>query len=472
MNIRDIKTAHLIGIGGINMSAVAKLLAVNGVKVTGSDLAKNEQTESLKERGIAIALGHSAINIPENTDLVVYTSAAPSSNPEREEARRRNIRELTNFQFLSEWFKDAKTILVTGTHGKSTTTAMLGLILEKAGLDPTVIVGSKVPSFSDGNLRLGKSDYVVIEGDEYAKHFLEFHPCAVLLNNIELDHTDVFPTISDVLAAFRELISKIKDGGIMVANVGDERLVNLIETEKDQLQSRSIRVIRFNGQNNADWKISSRQDQIANHLSMERMGVTYRFDLSIPGSMNALNAAGAALMARELGAEYQNIAMALQNFSGIWRRFELLKDENNIKIYSDYGHHPTAVAATLKTAKDTFPKSRIVLCFEPHHRNRTRYLFDDFVSSFDLADVLVLCEIYDVAGRDAKQDADISSKKLVDAVKKHDALRSIHRPVEYAPNPASSVLKVMDLARPGDIVIYMGAGDIDEAARTRQSSRE
>ncbi|MFH1620949.1 MAG: UDP-N-acetylmuramate--L-alanine ligase [Patescibacteria group bacterium] len=467
MNLKDIKSAHLIGIGGINMSAVAKLLLSQGIKVTGSDLVESEETRVLAERVAKISIGHSESGVPADADIVIYTSAVPESNPEREEARRRDLLELTNFQFLGEWFKDAKTILVTGTHGKSTTTSMLGLVLERAGLDPTVIVGSKVPSFPEGNLRIGQSEYFVIEGDEYAKHFLEFHPYAVLINNIELDHTDIFPTLQDVIAAFRELISKIKNSGIIVANVGDERVASLIEIERVNLESRSIRIIRFNGQSEADWKISSRQDQESSHLSMERMGVTYRFELSVPGFMNALNAAGAALMARELGTEYQDIAVALQGFKGIWRRFELLKDTDGIKIYSDYGHHPTAVVATLKMVKEAFPDSRIVLCFQPHHRNRTRNLFDYFVSSFDLADVLVLCEVYDVAGRDEVADADVSSKNLVEAVVKWDTDSGIKRLVEYAPNPAEAVEKVQSLMKPGDVVIYMGAGDIDAAIRNK-----
>lgn len=467
MNVKDIKSAHLIGIGGINMSAVAKLLLAYGVKVTGSDLVENGETKLLAERGAKVSLGQAAENVPADAEIVIYTSAAPESNPEREEARRRKIKELTNFQFLGQWFENAKTILVTGTHGKSTTTSMLGLILERAGFDPTVIVGSKVPSFPDGNLRLGKSDVAVIEGDEYAKHFLEFHPYGVVLNNIELDHVDIYPTIQDVVAAFRELLSKIQNGGLIVANVGDLRVSNLIESEKDDLQSRSIRVIRFNGQGSVVWKISNRQDGSCNHVSLEQADVTYRFDLNVPGYVNALNAAGAVLMARELGADYQAMATALQDFKGIWRRFEFLREENGIKIYTDYGHHPTAVAATLKMAKDSFPESRIILCFQPHHRNRTKYLFDEFVSSFDLADVLVLCEIYDVAGRSDQADADVSSKQLVEAVQKRDLERGVRRAVEFASSPAASVLKVMDSARPGDVVIYMGAGDIDGAIRQK-----
>ncbi|MEK7116351.1 MAG: cyanophycin synthetase [Patescibacteria group bacterium] len=442
MNLREITSAHLVGIGGINMSAVAKLLqktecnTKQRICVTGSDVATNEQAEILKKIGIAVTIGHDAKNVPPNCDLLIYSSAVPPSNPEREDARRRGIREMTNFEFLGEWFADSRVILVTGTHGKSTTTAMLGLILERAELDPTVIVGSVVSSFSDGNLRLGKSDLVVIEGDEYAKHFLVFHPYGLIVNNIELDHTDIFPTIENMKAAFRELMDQVVPGGFIVANMEDAHV-------RDVTTSTSAhRIIPF---------------------------ATDSFHLNVPGRFNQMNAAGAATVARALGASDDAIVAALESFTGIWRRFEFLGEKNSARIYSDYAHHPTAVAATLEAARDGRRESgavrRTLLCFQPHHRNRTKHLFLDFVPSFDLADALVVCEIYDVAGRDASQDADISSKDLVDAIVRHDADRGASRVVEYAADPNAAVRRITDLATQGDLVLVMGAGDIDAAIR-------
>jgi UDP-N-acetylmuramate--alanine ligase len=198
---------------------------------------------------------------------------------------------------------------------------------------------------------------------------------------------------------------------------------------------------------------------------MEKPGETYRFNLSIHGSFNAMNAAGAALLARELGVTYPDIGGALEAFKGIWRRFEFLGEVHDSRVYSDYGHHPTAVAATLKAAKESFPERRVLLTFQPHHRNRTKSLFSDFVSSFDGADELVLCEIYDVAGRDATEDENVTSHELVDAVMKHDASRGAKRTVEYAADPTAAVTRILELAKADDIVICMGAGDIDGAAR-------
>lgn len=463
-DFKQLKSVHLVGIGGINMSAVAKLLLTAGVKVSGSDLRANEQTEILASRGADIKIGESSENIPADCELVIITSAAPATNQERIEAARRGLPEMTNFAFLGQWFADAKTLVIAGTHGKSTTTAMLGMMLERAGLDPTVIVGSKASAFPDGNLRLGKSDLFVVEGDEYSRHFLEFHPHGLILNNLELDHTDVFADIEAMLAAFHNLVHQVKNGGVIVANTADERIARLLETEVDSLSARHIRIIRL-GAGEGAWRVESRQTNRFREMSLAKDSVTYRFNLAVPGHFNAMNAAAASLMARALGISYPDIGAILESFQGIWRRFEFLGERRGALIYSDYGHHPTAAAATLQAAKESFPDRRLVLCFEPHHRNRTRALFADFVTSFDLADALVLCEIYEVAGRDAEADRNISSQDLLKAVAEHDRERGASRLVEYAPDPASAVHRTLELVKPSDVVIFMGAGDIDETAR-------
>lgn len=478
MDLKTLKSVHLVGAGGINMSAVGKLLLAAGVAVSGSDLVENEQTRLLEGRGAKISIGESANNVPAETQLLIYTSAAPAVNEERRAASTRGIPEMTNFAFLGDWFEDAKTVVVTGTHGKSTTTAMLGLMLEKAGMDPTVVVGSKVPAFPDGNLRLGRPDLFVVEGDEYARHFLEFHPTGLILNNLELDHTDVFRNIEALLQSFHELVGQVKGGGVIVANVSDERIRRLIETERDSLLERKIRVVPFGTGVGADgdgtsfandvpWDVSSSQEGDMRLVTIGRDNVTYRFNLPVPGHFNAMNAAAAALMAKELGVAYPDMGAALEAFKGIWRRFEFLGESGEARVYSDYGHHPTAVAETLAAAHESFPGRRVILCFQPHHRNRTKALFDAFIPSFDAADTLVLCEIFDVAGREDDEDKDVSSHQLVDAVASRDAERGVRRTVEYASDPASAVGRALALAEQDDIVIVMGAGDIDAAVRRR-----
>jgi len=465
MNVRDVRVAHLVGVGGINMAAVAKLLLAAGVRVSGSDIAENDETRALSQRGATIALGHAAENVPADADVVIHTSAAPESNPEREEARRRGVPEMTNFAFLGQWFEDAKQILVTGTHGKSTTTAMLGLMLDRAKLDPTIVVGTKVPGLADGNLRIGSSDVLLIEGDEYERHFLEFHPYGVIVNNIELDHTDVYPTLEDFVGAFRALLDRVREGGIIVANVGDANVAALLASMREELSARRIRIVRFNGKAKGDWRFSFQRDGAMFGFALELDGVSLAYSLKVPGAFNALNAAGASLMALELGAQVPDIAETLASFPGVWRRFESLARREDVQWFSDFGHHPTAVASTLAGAREAFPGSRILLCFQPHHRNRTKHLFDDFVRCFTGADVLVFCEIYDVAGREQGEDADVSSRQLAERVLRYDAERGASRPVVYAENPNVALERIDSFVQPGDVVIVMGAGDIDAAAR-------
>lgn len=466
MQIESLAKVHFVGIGGINMSGVAKLLARNGIQVTGSDAAASEATKELEHLRIPVKIGHEASNLPSDADLLIYSSAVPEENPERAAARAWNIPQLTNFQFLGQWTAGKRTVLVTGTHGKSTTTALAGLLFEEAHQDPTVIVGSRVPGFPDGNVRFGSSDLVVIEGDEYAKHFLEFKPSAVILNNIELDHTDVFPDLAAMMDAFREMLESIVDGGLVVANSDDPNVQTLIGRVRGELDSRHVRIRTFGFGSHANFQIVDylvRQGEQTFGLRDEQ-GKTVRFRLRIPGRMNVMNAAAAASLCASTGLLLQDLTDAIASFPGIWRRFETIADKNDILVVSDYGHHPTAVAATLEAAKTFYQGRRIVLAFQPHHRNRTKNLFDAFVPSFDRADALLLTEIYDVAGRDAKEDENISSRDLQDAVVRRDAERGNVRSVEYASNPDEALAVLKRWAREGDVIIVMGAGDIYKIA--------
>ncbi len=456
------KRVHLVGIGGINMSGLAKLLVKSGVFVTGTDVAESELTEELKRRGISVTIGHAAEHMPEGVDLLIYSSAVPEQNPERAEARKRGIRQLTNFEFLGEWTADKKPILVCGTHGKSTTTAMLGLMLIEGGLDPTVIVGSKVPAFKDGNVYFGKSPLVVIEGDEYARHFLSFEPSAVLLNNIELDHTDVFPDLEAMVNAFRELLRRVRDNGLIVANADDPRIQTLIGEERSRLEARGIVIYTFGFGSHADQQIvdavARSEGQVFALRDLE--GLFVRYLLHLPGRMNVMNAAAAATLALRASVPSSVIASALDSFTGIWRRFEKIAERDGMTVISDYAHHPTAVAATLDAAKTFYSGRRLVLCFQPHHRNRTKHLFDAFIPSFEKADVLLLVEIYDVAGREADADQDISSRDLREAVLRFDAEHFVTRPVDYASNPQDALAALQHICKPGDVILVVGAGDI------------
>lgn len=460
------KQVHLVGIGGINMSGVAKLLLQAGVRVSGSDAEESENTQELKRMGIEVKIGHVAENVPPDADLLIYSSAVPESNVERMEGRKLNVRQLTNFQFLGEWTAGKQVVLITGTHGKSTTTALAGLMLLEAKKDPTVIVGSKVPSFPDGNIRLGKSDLFVIEGDEYARHFLEFHPNALVLNNIELDHTDIFPDLPALVQAFRELLQQVKDDGLIVANADDPNVGTLLGEERRHLEARGVRIKTFGFGAHAVSQIADytvKQEEQVFALRDER-GLVTRFSLKVPGRMNILNATAASTLVMALGCPSEVVRAVLGVFSGIWRRFERVSDRDGILVISDYGHHPTAVKQTLEAARSFYPGRRIVLCFQPHHKNRTKHLFLDFIPAFDLADALILSEIYDVKGREAKDDQDISSRDLEEAILHHDADRGMARAVGYVPNPQEALTLLKRWRKTGDIIIVMGAGDIYKIA--------
>ena len=462
-----LKRVHLIGIGGIGVSAVAKLLRKQGVKVSGSDATRSEITDELKKAGAEIFIGHVAEQVPAEADLVIYSSAIPETNAERAEARRLGILQLNNFEFLGAWTEDKQPVLVCGTHGKSTTTALLGSACLEAHWDPTVIVGSRVPFFPEGNIFFGQRDLVIIEGDEYERHFLAFHPSGVIINNIEWDHTDIFPTLENLITAFRDLLHRVRDGGLVVANADDPRIGTLIGEERQRLEARKVRIRTFGFASHADVQIVDHTPKAGEQMFALRdeQGMVSRFVLHIPGKMNVMNAAAAMTMAWSLGVQTEAIRRALGLFSGIWRRFEKVADQEGMTVISDYGHHPTAVAATLAAAKTWFPGRRLVLCFQPHHHRRTKDLFFDFISSFDLADALVLTEIYDVAGREEVQDQHLSSRDLVEAVMRHDAERGAKRVVEYASNPAESLVTLKRWKTKGDVLLVMGAGDIYKIAK-------
>ncbi len=422
--LEDAKHIHLIGAGGIGISAVGKFLLTQGKTVSGSDSTGSPIIDDLIRRGAAIKIGHEASNIPVECDLVVYTEAAGPENVERIEATKRGIPQLGHFGWLGELSKQYRTICVTGTNGKSTTTAMTGQIFVDAGLDPTVFVGSLVPGWELGNLRIGKSDILIIEGDEYKQKMVQLHPEVTVITNIEEDHLDVYRDLDHIVATFQQLVEQT---------------------------SKSVFV-------NAD---DANSQKLAGSM-IARYGVNdvAGYELLVPGEFNRANAAAARVVAREFGVSDEVIKKSLESYRGIWRRFEVVGELNGATIVSDYGHHPTAIRGTLEGAKKFYAGRRIVLCFQPHQHNRTRELFDEFVSSFDQADALILVEIYGVTGR--TDDATVSSYDLLAAVERrlgHD------RPMSYAKNLAEAEQQVRDLVKPGDVVLIMGAGDIDSVAR-------
>src|SRR5512142_1514139 len=454
---------HVVGAGGIGVSAVARLLLHEGKKVTGSDVTRNETVDELIALGIPVAVGHHAANLPADADLVVYSDAVPKANPERAEAERRGIRQLSYFGFLGEFSKERWTVAVSGTNGKSTTTALLGLMLERAGFEPTVIVGSKVASFPGKNLRIGRGKHFVVEADEYNAHMLSLAPQMIVLTNIEEDHLDFYRDLAHIRDTFKEYVRRLPPDGQLVLNADDH--VCFYELAP---------TVPF-----TTYAMDNPADYVARHAAVTTGMQTFQvvrtrggkeeavgdFALGVPGRFNVMNALAAATAAIELGANVDAVKAVLREFTGIWRRFERVGERKGAIVVSDYGHHPTAVRGTLEAARSFYPDRRIVLAFQPHQRNRTRKLFDEFVASFDGADLVLLPEIYDVAGREAPEDRGVSSRGLVEATKARDAERGVRREVLFGGTLDETLARLEAIIRPDDLVLLVGAGDIYTLAK-------
>jgi UDP-N-acetylmuramate--alanine ligase len=450
----DIKKVHLIGVGGIGMSALAKLFHAKGAVVSGSDLNASSLTDELIARGMKIFIGHDASQLSEDVDLVIYSSAIPETNPERVAAKEQQIRELTYAEFLGELSKGYSTIAVAGTHGKSSTTAMLSLILEEAGYDPTVIVGSRIPSFKDGNLRIGSGRFFVVEACEYKANLLHLSPEMVVLTNVDEDHLDFYKDIDHIRATFQEFVDKLKGKGMVVWNADDE------ESKKLEI----ARGVTFGFGEHAEYRATKRVTgsgvQRAQVMRQEAQDQQLgEMELGVPGAYNMSNALAATAAAMELGVPFETCAKVLKQFVGIWRRFEKLGQWQGATVYSDYGHHPTEVAAVIKASKEFFTDQRVVLCYQPHQHARTIALMDELVDALKDADTLVLTEIYEVAGR--TEDTRVSSADLMEKIKQV-------RPecqVVFAKDLPNTKLLLAQIVKEGDVLIMQGAGSIDDLAR-------
>ena len=445
------------------MSALAKFLISKEKHVTGSDVYDSETIQDLNKKGIHVSIGHDSNHVLDSAEVVIYSSAVPSTNPERIAARERNIPEVSYAQFLGEVSKGFSTIVVTGTHGKSTTTALLGLMLEAAGYDPTVLVGSFVPTFPDKNLRLGKGRFFVVEGCEYQANMLNLHPEMIVLTNIEEDHLDYYRDINHIRDTFQIFADKLIGKGMMILNADDaesmklkvERPITYGMQIPPPLQGGGEGVVVQANYTAVD-RVTSKGEQT---FAVRREEMIGRLKLIIPGAHNVMNAIAATAAAMELGVPFETCARVLETFPGIWRRFERVGTWRNADVISDYGHHPTAVAKTIAAAREFFPDRRIVLCFQPHQHSRTKALFEGFVDALQLADETIVAEIYDVAGRN--EEHEMSSRLIVEKIKKENP--NAH--VMFSENFDAVKSALEQVVRSNDVLIIMGAGDIDCIAR-------
>ncbi|MFZ2970190.1 MAG: UDP-N-acetylmuramate--L-alanine ligase, partial [Minisyncoccia bacterium] len=431
MDMRKINEIHFIGVGGIGLSAIARLMKKKGKIVSGSDFASSLITEKLRKIGVNVFIGQSENNISEDVDLVIYTMAVPKNNPELVEAKKLGIRTLTYPEFLGMVFNEKLGIAVCGTHGKSSTTAMAGLLLDDSGIDPTILVGSIVPKY-DSNLRVGESEYMIIEACEYERAFLHYYPKIIVMNNIELDHTDYYRDIDDFRSAFEEFVGHLPKGGMLIVNGDDGEISKLKVQMSNQFQSSNIKIISFGlyGNNNVggyDVKTEAGKTKFNVKYKGKELG---EFALKVPGIFNVYNSLGVIALGLTLDIPIDIIKKSLAGYSGIWRRFEIkgeykpsfafekLWRGKSALVISDYAHHPTAVKVTIEAAKSFYPGRRIFAVFQPHQHNRTKKLYNNFLKSFGSADLVILSEIFDVAGREEKEDQNVSSLNLANDIKK------------------------------------------------------
>ena len=440
---------HFIGIGGIGVSALAQYYLAKGEQVSGSDLVSSEITELLKKKGAKIFIGHSAKNLLKDVNLVIYSPAVKEDNPELKEAKKLGIKCLSYPESLGELTKKYFTIAITGTHGKSTTTAMAALILIKAGFDPTVIVGTKLKEFNNSNFRMGNSKYLIIEACEHEESFLNYWPKAIAITNIEKDHLDYYKNLNNILKAFRKFISHLPKNGILIVNKDDKNIKYILKTSQSYRSRTSI-----------SYSIKQKEAEKLRKI------------LKVPGTHNIYNALAALSIARTLKIPDKDSYQALSEYKGSWRRFELTRVKlsettRKIIIISDYAHHPTEVKATLQASREKFTRQKIWCVFQPHQYQRTYYLFDDFVKVFKEAldenriDKLIITDIYDVAGRENKKiKKKASSKKLIKKIKESLKNSAISRNVKHISSIKETATYLKKNLEDKEILIIMGAGDI------------
>lgn len=418
--LENIKKIHMIGVGGIGMSGLARLFLHEGKEVSGSDRAPSEITNALEHEGVKFCSEQVAGNVASDVDLVVYTEAMAKDHPEMAAAASLNLPMMNYFEALGLVANQYYLIAVAGTHGKTTTTAMLIDIFEEAGLDPSAIVGS-LRSKTKSNYRAGKSKYFIVEACEYRRDFLYLEPDILVITNIEAEHLDYYKDLNDVQAAFRELALKVRTGGAVIAQTADANVVPVTEG-----------------------------------LSVEVIDYKKYFDLAlllkVPGVHNRMNAAAAMAAAAKVDISPEVSKGALSNFAGTWRRFEYKGEVNGAPIYDDYGHHPTEIKATIGGARELYPNKELTLVYQPHMYSRTDALFDDFVSALGLADEVILLPIY--AAREANESG-VSSEKLAGAIGSKAVAVSSH---------TEALERLRGIVGPENVVLVMGAGDVTKIA--------
>ena len=443
------RRVHFVGIGGIGMSGIAELLANLGYAVSGSDVCGSETTARLSTLGVRVGIGHDAAHVGD-AEVVVFSSAIGRDNPEIVEARLRHVPIIARAEMLAELMRLKVGIAIAGAHGKTTTTSMVALVLDQAGLDPTAVIGGRLSAFGS-NARLGSGDYMVVEADESDRSFLKLSPTIAVVTNIDCEHMDAYGSFERIVDAFVEFAGKVPFYGAVVACADDPSVHAM-------LRQVSRRAITYGFAEGADVRgrdpvTDGRSGRCAVEFSIRGLpggSGEGEMTLQVPGRHNLLNALAAVAVGLELGVPFDRIRRALAEFRGAERRYQIRGQIGDVAVVDDYGHHPTEIAAVLNAARDGKP-ARIVAVFQPHRYTRTRDLREDFGPALALADVVILTDIY-AAGEEPIPGV------TLDALA---ALVRVHAPhVHVVPRVDDLPAFVAGMSQPGDLVITLGAGSI------------
>jgi len=440
-----IEKIHFVGIGGIGMSGIAEVLLNLGYKVSGSDLRASDITERLAGFGAEIGIGHKAENLT-NVDVVVISSAVHDDNPEVIEARRLHVPVIPRAEMLAELMRMKYGIAIAGTHGKTTTTSMAASILGHAGIDPTIVIGGKLNAIGS-NARLGQGQFLVAEADESDGSFLVLSPTIAVVTNIDADHLDHYSGIEEIKDTFVEFINKVPFYGLAILCLDDPNIRDILPRVKKRYMT---------------YGLASQADIRATHIRHEGFKTSFvahykgyrlgEISFPMPGPHNVLNAMACIAVALELDIPFQAIQEGFAGFGGVGRRFTVKGEPRGIMVVDDYGHHPAEIRATLAAARQGWPERRIVTVFQPHRYSRTHQLFNEFVTAFYDADLLVLTDVY-AAGEQPIKGA--TAERLAAEVRRHG-----QKEVSYIGNRELIPEHLADVVKEGDIVITLGAGNI------------
>lgn len=441
---KTIQSIHFTGAGGIGMSGLAEILLNQGFKVSGSDRVLTDITDRLSKLGMTIYEGHSAENV-KDVDVLVYSSAVSQDNPELIAALERKIPVIKRAEMLAECMRMKYGIGIAGTHGKTTTTSMTGLVLTEGQLDPTIIVGGKLSSLGGTNARLGNGEFIVVEADEFDRTFLKLTPSIAALTTLEKEHLDTYKDIDDLKAAFIEFANKVPFYGFVVLCLDEPALQDIIPYINKK-------IITYGISPQADVQaLDIRHNEFVSTFMANYKGENLgEITLKIPGLYNVKNSLVAITVAMELGIPFTTIKSALESFTGVYRRFEV-KYSGDILVIDDYAHHPTETSATQSGVRSGW-KRRLITVFQPHLYSRTRDFYEEFGRSFLLSDIIICTDVY--PARELPIEG-VSGELIVKAARKFG-----HKNAIYVPDKADVEKVLLSLVKPGDIIVTMGAGDI------------